>query len=122
MRVDHSGIPCAAGTCSYAALNAKLEAGDEVSQPRIYEARKMVCHSALEARIWQPIIRQVTDAVHRVLEEGGGGEDDHPDRWIDEGDDVEGGNEPGEFPDVDELFECLHGDGSGCRIVAGERV
>lgn len=70
----------------------------------------------------KPVVHQVTDAVHRVLEEGGGGEDDHPDRWIDEGDDVEGGNEPGEFPDVSEVFERLHGDGSGCRIVAGERV
>ena len=70
----------------------------------------------------KPVVQQFTDAAHCVLEEGGCGEHEHPDRWIDEGDDVEGGNEPGEFPDVDELFECLHGDGSGCRIVAGERV
>ena len=78
--------------------------------------------SSLEAGVRQPIIHQVTDAVHRVLEEGGGGEHEHPDRWIDEGDDVEGGNEPGEFPDVGEVFERFQGDGSRCRIVAGERV
>jgi hypothetical protein len=41
--------------------------------------------SALEALVRQPVIHQVTDAVHRVLEEGGGGEHEHPDRWIDEG-------------------------------------
>lgn len=45
-----------------------------------------------------------------------------PHRWIDVGDDVEGGNEPGEFPDVGEVFERFHGDRSGCRIVAGKRV
>ena len=43
------------------------------------------CRSALEAGIRQPIIHQVSDAVHRVLEEGGGGEHEHPDGWIDEG-------------------------------------
>ncbi len=58
------------------------------------------CHSALEAGVWQPIIHQVTDAVHRVLEERSGGEHEDPDRWIDEGDDVEGGNESGEFREV----------------------
>ena len=63
------------------------------------------CRSALEAGVRQPIIHQVTDAVHRVLEEGGGGEHEHPDRWIDEGDEVEGGNESVEFPDVGEVFE-----------------
>ena len=66
----------------------------------------MVCHSALEAGVRQPIIHQVTDAIHRVLEERGGGEHEHPDGWIDEGDDVEGGNESGEFTDVgcDQVF------------------
>ena len=58
------------------------------------------CRSALEAGVRQPIVHQVSDAVHRVLEEGGGGEHEHPDRQIDEGDDVEGGNESGEFSDV----------------------
>ena len=77
---------------------------------------------SLEALVRQPIIHQVTDTVHRVLEEGGGGEHEHPDRWIDEGDDVEGGNEPGEFSDVGEVFERFH-DGSGrCPCCAGERV
>ena len=63
------------------------------------------CRSVLEAGVRQPIIHQVTDAVHRVLEEGCGGEHEHPDRWIDQGDDVEGGNESVEFPDVGEVFE-----------------
>ena len=49
------------------------------------------CRSFLEAGVRQPIIHQVSDAVHRVFEEGGGGEHEHPDRWIDEGDDVAGG-------------------------------
>ena len=62
-------------------------------------------HSALEAGVRQPVVHQVADAVDRVLEEGGGGEHEHPDRWIDEGDDVEGGDESGEFPDVGEVFE-----------------
>ena len=57
------------------------------------------CRSFLEAGVRQPIIHQVADAVHRVFEEGGGGEHEHPDRWIDEGDDVKGGNESGEFRD-----------------------
>jgi hypothetical protein len=82
----------------------------------------MVCRSGLEALIGLAVVHQVSDAVHCILEEGGGGEHEHPDCWIDEGDDVEGGNEPGEFPDVGEVFERLHGNGSGCRIVAGERV
>ncbi len=72
------------------------------------------CSSALEALVWQPIIHQVADAVHRVLEEGGGGEHEHPDGWIDEGDDVEGGNESGEFADVGEVFERFHGDRGFC--------
>ncbi len=42
------------------------------------------------------------------LRSGGGCEHEHPDRWIGEGDDVEGGNEPGEFPDVGEVFERFH--------------
>ena len=78
----------------------------------IIEAAKMVCRSALKAGVRQPIIHQVADAIHRVLEERCGGEHEHPDRWIDEGDDVEGGNESGEFRDVSEVFERFH-DGSG---------
>jgi hypothetical protein len=57
----------------------------------------------LKLEFGKPVVQQFTDAAHCVLEEGGCGEHEHPDRWIDEGDDVEGGNEPGEFPDVDEL-------------------
>ena len=63
------------------------------------------CRSVLEAGVRHPIIHQVTDAVHRVLEGRGGGEHEHPNRWIDQGDDVEGGNESGEFPDVGEVFK-----------------
>ena len=69
----------------------------------------------------KPVVQQFTDAAHCVLEEGGCGEHEHPDRWINEGDDVEGGNEPGEFPDVDELFERFHGDGSGCPYCANDK-
>jgi len=67
--------------------------------------RKMVRRSAFETLVRHPFIHQVTDAVYRVLEERGGGKDEHPDGWIDEGDDVESGNESGEFPDVGEVFK-----------------
>ncbi len=83
-----------------------------VQRPPVQPPAMAPCRSALEAGIRQPVIHQVTDAVHRVLEEGGGCEHEHPDGWIDEGDDVEGGNESGEFPDVGEVFERFH-DGSG---------
>jgi hypothetical protein len=53
---------------------------------------------ALKLLFGNPSIQQVTDAVHRVLEEGGGCEHEHPDRWIDEGDDVEGETNPASFP------------------------
>ena len=43
------------------------------------------CRSSLEAGVQHPVIHQVADAVHRVLEEGGGGEHEQPDGWIDEG-------------------------------------
>ena len=59
--------------------------------------------------------------VHRVLEEGGGCEHEHPDGWIDEGDDVEGGNESGEFPDVGEVFERFHGDRGAVVHVVREK-
>jgi hypothetical protein len=51
--------------------------------------------TSLEALVRHPVVHQVADAVHSVLEEGGGGEHEHPERRIDEGDDVEGGNESG---------------------------
>ena len=70
------------------------------------------CRSALEALVRQTVVHQVADAVHGVLEERGGGEYEHLDRWIDEGDDVESGDETGEFTDVGEVFERFH-DGSG---------
>jgi hypothetical protein len=41
MGVGHITIPCAADFDSYAAQNAKSEAGNKVFQPRNGEARKM---------------------------------------------------------------------------------
>ena len=49
MRVDHPGIPCAAGTCSYAATNAKSEAGKEVPYLRKNPPRKNSWQSGLES-------------------------------------------------------------------------
>jgi hypothetical protein len=46
--------------------------------------------SALEAGVGLAVVEQVADAVHRVLEDRGGGEHDHAYGGIDERDDVEG--------------------------------
>ena len=78
----------------------------------------MQCPSALEAGVRHPIIHQVADAVHCVLEEGCGGEHEHPDRWVDKWDDVECGNESGELPDVGEVFERFHGDSGAVSTTA----
>jgi hypothetical protein len=56
----------------------------------------MVCQSAFEALVWLAVVQQVTDAVHGILENRGCGEHEHADLRIDERDDVEGGNKPGE--------------------------
>ncbi len=69
--------------------------------------------SALEALVRQPIIHQVTDAIHRVLEEGCGGEDDHPERWIHKRDHLKGRNESGQFPGEAEVFERFDDDSGG---------
>jgi len=56
------------------------------------------CRSGLKALVRLAVVHQVSDAVHRVLEERGGCEYENSDRWIDEWDDVEGGNKSGDFP------------------------
>ena len=43
------------------------------------------------------VVEEVTDSVHAVLENGGDGEHEDPDLWIDERDGVQGGHESGEF-------------------------
>ena len=73
------------------------------------------CRSNLEAGVRFAVVEQVTDAIHRVLEQRGGGKDDHPDDWIDERDHLKGGNESGELPDEAEVFERIHGHMSGCK-------
>ena len=70
----------------------------------------MVYRSAFEALVRFAVIEQVADAVHRVLEDRGGGEHDKTDLRVHKGNDVESGDEPGEFPDKAEVFECFHGD------------
>jgi len=69
----------------------------------------MVSRSGLEAGVRFTVIHQVSDAVHCVLEERCGGEHDHPDLWIDERNDIEGGNKSGDLPDEAEVFESFHG-------------
>jgi hypothetical protein len=69
------------------------------------------CSSALEAGVRQPIVHQVSDAVYRVLEKEGGGEHEHPDRWIDEGDDVEGEKNRA-FSEGEPTSKCLRSLGS----------
>jgi hypothetical protein len=66
--------------------------------------------SALEALVGLAVVKQVADAVHRVLEQGCGGEHDHPDLRIHKRDDVKSGNEPGNLADETEILECFHGD------------
>jgi len=68
----------------------------------------MVCRSAIEAGILFTVIEQVTDAVHRVLEDRSGGEHDHPHLRVHEWNDVEGRNKSGDFPDEAEVFEGFH--------------
>jgi hypothetical protein len=53
-----------------------------------------------EALVHLPVVGQVADPVHRVLQDGRGGENDRPDRRLDERNGVEGGNEYGELADV----------------------
>ena len=80
--------------------------------------------SALEAGVWLPVVEQVPDAVHGVLQDRGGGEHDHADRGIDERDDVEGGDKTGDLADEAEVFECFHGDRcavSTARLASGRR-
>ena len=67
-------------------------------------------YSAFEALVGLAVVEQVTDAVHGVLEDRGGGEHDHADRGINERDDVEGGDKTGDLADEAEVFECFHGD------------
>ena len=66
--------------------------------------------SPLEAGVGFAVVKQVADAVHRVLEDRGGGEHDHADGGIDERDDIEGGDKTGDLADEAEVFECFHGD------------
>ena len=40
----------------------------------------------------------------------GSREHDHTDGWIDERDDIEGGDKTGDLADEAEVFECFHGD------------
>ena len=76
--------------------------------------------SALEALVWLAVVEQVADAVHGVLEDRGGGKRDHADLRIHEWNDAVSGDEPGEFPDEAEVFECFHGEPGAVSTVAGE--
>ena len=60
---------------------------------------EILIFSAVEAGIRLPVVEQVAEAVHRVLEERCGCEYEHTDRWSDEWDHLKGGNESGKFPD-----------------------
>ena len=77
-------------------------------------------YSAFEALVGLAVVEQVTDAVHGVLEDRGGGEHDHADRGIDERDDVEGGHETGDLADEAEVFECFHGDRGAVSTVPSQ--
>jgi hypothetical protein len=48
-----------------------------------------VVPSAFEALVRFPVVEQVADAVHAVLEDRGGSEDQDAELWIHEGDDVQ---------------------------------
>jgi hypothetical protein len=80
-----------------------------------------VASSALEAVVRPAVVDQVSDAVHAVLDERGGGEDEHAGLGIDEGDDVQGGHEPGELAEIAEVFECFHGSRAAMSTGASPR-
>jgi hypothetical protein len=61
-------IPCDGDTCSYAAPNAKSEAGRQVLLPRMADRGKNGVASTTEALVRLAVVEQVTDAVCRVLE------------------------------------------------------
>jgi hypothetical protein len=67
------------------------------------------CRSGLEAGVRFAVIEQVTDAVYRVLEQGGSGENDHTHLGVHERDRSKSGDESGEFPGKAEVFERFHG-------------
>ena len=73
----------------------------------------MVPCSALEALVRLAVVEQVADAVHRVFEDRGGGEDNDTDLRIDERNGAEGSDESGEFPGEAEVFERCHGEPGG---------
>jgi hypothetical protein len=76
--------------------------------PGFRPGEKWCCCSDFEALVRLPVVQQVPDAVHAVLEQGSGGKDHHPELRIDERHGVEGSNEPGQFADVAEDFERFH--------------
>ena len=84
--------------------------GMKSPNPGLVMAGNRLPRSALEAGVWLTVVKQVADAVHRVLEDRCGGEDDHADRGIDERDHIEGGDKTGDLADETEVFECFHGD------------
>ena len=69
--------------------------------------------SALEAGVRLPVVEQVADAVHSVLEERRGCEYEHTDRWIDGRVGSQSGNEPGVSPAEAEISEHIQGGGVG---------
>ena len=68
----------------------------------------MVRRSALEALVWLAVVEQISDAVHRVFENRGGGKHDHSDLWVNKGNDVECRYESGDLTSKAEIFECVH--------------
>ena len=51
----------------------------------------------------------IADAVDRVLEDRGSGENEHPDGRVDERDGVQGRDEAGQLADVAQILECFNG-------------
>ena len=64
VRVDHPGTPCASGTRSYAAPNAKLGAGDEVLINQKPPRKNSVAKEFLADRLGEIRSREMETAVN----------------------------------------------------------
>ena len=62
----------------------------------------------LEALIGLPVVEEVSDPVHAVLEDGGDGEHEDADLGVDERDGVQRGHEAGQLAGEGEVFERFH--------------
>lgn len=69
--------------------------------------------SGFERIVLLPVVYEISDPVHHVLEDRGPCEDEESVLRRDERDGVETGNDPGNFADESEDFYGVHATGTG---------